>query len=85
MDVTPDSSSRLCHESSPLTKLNEFLESGDISPVRHAVSIPWKEASERTRRHHVRKAQQAVGAVLEEVAPNQSEDLWNSLVPSLNR
>ena len=85
MDVTPDSSSRRRHESTSLTKLNEFLESRDISPVRHAVSIPWKEASERTRRRHVRKAQQAVGAVLEEVAPNQSEDLWNSLVTLLNR
>ena len=40
---------------------------------------------ERTRRRHLRKAQQAVGAVLEEVAPKQSEKLWHVLVPSLNR
>lgn len=85
LDTTLDSSCRRRQESSPLTKLNEFLESRDVGPVRHAVSIPWKEASERTRRRHVRKAQQAVGAVLEEVAPSQSKDLWNSLVTSLNR
>ncbi|KAL9970476.1 hypothetical protein ACROYT_G022855 [Oculina patagonica] len=40
---------------------------------------------ERTRRRHLRKAQQAVGAVLDEVAPNQPGELWHSLVPSLNK
>ena len=76
LDTTPDSSSRRRHESSPLTKLKEFLESRDTSTVRR-----------RTGRRHVRKAQKAVGAsaVLEEVAPSQSKDLWNSLVPSLNQ
>lgn len=85
MDVTPDSRSTRRDDSTPLTKLNEFLDSRDVSPVRHTVTVPWDEASERTRRRHIRKAQQAVGAVLEEVAPKQSEKLWHSLVPSLNR
>ena len=69
----------------PLTKLNEFLSSRDVSPVRHTVTVPWDEASERTRHHHLRKTQQAVSAVLEEVAPKQSEKLWYSLVPSLTQ
>ena len=42
----------------------------------------WEEASERTKRHHTRKAKQAVDAVLDEVAPNQSDQLWQSLVTS---
>jgi len=86
VDVTSDSRCTTSHDdSTPLTKLNEFLDSRDISPVRHTVTVPWDDASERTRRRHPRKAQQAVGAVLEEVAPKQSEKLWNSLVPSLNQ
>lgn len=71
--------------SSSLNRLSEFLGSRDISPVRYPLTTPWDETSERTRRRHLRKARQAVGAVLEEVAPNQSGSLWHSLVPSLNR
>lgn len=66
--------------SSPLEKMNQFLESKDVSPVRHPVSVPWSEASSRTRRRHVRKARQAVGAVLEEIAPHQLAHLWKALV-----
>ena len=66
--------------------MNEYLESRDVSPVNHPLIIPWNEASERTRRRHLRKATQVVSAVLlHEVAPNQSGPLWQSLVPSLNR
>ena len=75
---TPVSRGRAKEESS-LHKMNEFLESKDISPVRYPATVPWSEASARTRRHHVRKARQAVGAVLEEVAPHQSGQLWKTL------
>ncbi|KAL9976749.1 hypothetical protein ACROYT_G014078 [Oculina patagonica] len=87
VDITTDSHSRgpTRKESTPLTKLNKFSESRDVSPVRHTVTIPWNEASERTRRRHLRKAQQAVGADLDEVAPNQPGELWHSLVPSFNK
>ena len=64
---------------SPLQKMNEFLKSRDISPVRYPATIPWSEASARTRRRHLRKARQAVGAVLGEVAPHQSGQLWKAL------
>ena len=64
---------------SPLQKMNEFLETKYISPVRYPATVPWSEASARTRRRHLRKARQAVGAVLEEVAPHQSEQLWKTL------
>ena len=66
--------------SSSLEKMNQFLESKDVSPVRHPVTVPWSEASSRTRRRYVRKARQAVDAVLEEIAPHQSAHLWKTLV-----
>ena len=69
-------------ECKPLEMLNTFLETRDISPVRFPLTTQWEEASERTRRRHLRKANQAVDAVLEEVAPNQSGQLWKSLVAS---
>ena len=72
----------LTSEWKPLKKLNSFLESRDISPVRHPMKIQWEEASERTKRRHTRKAKQAVDTMLDEVAPNQSDQLCQSLVAS---
>jgi len=63
----------------PLEKLNAFLECRDISPVRHVMMSQWEDANERTRRRHVRKAKQAVTAVLDEVAPNQHHQLWHAI------
>ncbi len=70
---------------SPLEKMNSFLESKDISPVRFTLKTPWSEANERTRRRHTRKAKQAVVAVLDEVAPNQVSDLWTSVISSVDK
>ncbi|CAH3170329.1 unnamed protein product [Porites lobata] len=50
--------------------------------MRFPLTTQWEEASQRTRRRHLCKANQAVDAVLEEVAPNQSGQLWKSLVAS---
>ena len=40
----------------------------------------WEDASERTRRRHVRKARQAITAALDEIAPNKLHHLWNAIV-----
>ena len=40
----------------------------------------WEDASERTRRRHVRKARQAITAALDEIAPNQLHHLWKAIV-----
>ena len=85
MDTTADTRSKRHDDSLSLAKMNEYLESRDVSPVKHPLIIPWNEASERTRRCHLCKATQVVSAVLHEVAPNQSGPLWHSLVSSLNR
>ena len=72
----------LTSECKPLEKLNTFLEIGDVSSVRYPMKIQWEDASKRTRHHHIRKANQVVDAVLDEVAPNQSDQLWKSLFVS---
>ena len=72
----------LTSECKPLEKLNIFLESRDVSLLRYPMKIQWEDASERTRSRHIRKANQVVDAVLDEVAPNQSDQLWKSLAAS---
>lgn len=64
---------------SPRKKLNEYLSSRDISPVRNTLSIPWDNASERTKRNHLRKARQVVHTCLEEIAPGESAKLFSNL------
>ena len=63
-------------------KLNKFLASRDISPVRSQLKMPWDMASDRTQRFHIRKAKQVVDAALAEIAPQDTEKLWISLVQS---
>ena len=64
-------------------KLNSFLASRDISPIRHRLTLPWNQASERTKRLHVRKGKQAVFAALEEIAPECPEKLLDTIKSSL--
>ena len=40
----------------------------------------WEDASERTRRRHVRKARQAITAALDGIAPNQLHHLCKAIV-----
>lgn len=68
--------------STPREKLNLFLASRDISPIRHVMVTPWEEAAERTKRFHRRKARQVVFAALEEIAPNSAEMLLDCLQSS---
>jgi hypothetical protein len=65
-------------------KLNTFLESRDISPIRYQLKTPWDSVLERTQRYHTRKAKQVVTAALEEIAPYDAENLWNSMATSMN-
>ena len=59
-------------------KLNEFLSSRDISPIRSKLKTPWHLTKERTKRHYVK----AVHAVIEEIAPDDTESLWETLLSS---
>lgn len=63
-------------------KLNEFLMSRDISPIRSKLNTAWHSTKERTKRHYTRKARQAVHAVIEEIAPDDVKVLWEALVSS---
>ena len=42
--------------------------------------MPWDLASDRTQWFHIRKAKQVVDAALGEIAPEDAEKLWISLV-----
>ncbi|XP_031570335.1 uncharacterized protein LOC116304704, partial [Actinia tenebrosa] len=66
----------------PLQELNSFLRSRDVSPVRHTLTTPWSNASDRTKRYYTRKAYQGVTAVLEEIAPCDADFLWQSVSSS---
>ena len=66
----------------PIDHLNSFLRSRDISPIGYTLKTPWNDASGRTRRLHERKAKQAVSAVLGEIAPNDPDLLWESIMSS---
>jgi len=65
-----------------LDHLNTFLESREVSPIRYTLRASWNETSDRTKRQHVRKAQQAVSAVLSEVAPDDPGQLRHALSKS---
>ena len=66
-------------EPTPVEKLNGYLASRDTSPVRHILTVPWNEASERTKRYYVRKGRQVVHTCLEEIVPGESETLLECL------
>ena len=66
----------------PIERLNNFLKSRDISPIRYSLKTPWNEASGRTKRQHERKARQAISAVLDEIAHNDADRLWKSILRS---
>jgi hypothetical protein len=69
-------------DESPRDKLNAYLESRDASPIRHALSTPWHEASERTKRHYLNKGWRVITTCLEELTPGQSERVLDSLAKS---
>lgn len=73
-ETTPSDTSR--------NKLNKFLSSRDIIPIRCKLTTAWHATKEWTKRHYTRKARQAVHAVIEEIAPGDTGSLWEALVSS---
>ena len=60
-------------------QLNRFLQLRDVSPVRHTLSVQWNTAHKRTKRIHLRKAQQCISAMLDVLSPEKSQELWKEL------
>ena len=60
-------------------QLNHFLKLRDVSPVRHTLSVLWNTAHKRTKRRYLRKAQQCIFAMLDVLAPENSQELWTEL------
>ena len=72
-----DESSSLDNESQ--VQLYRFLQLRDVSTVRHTLSLLWNTAHERTKRRYLRKAQQCISAMLDVLAPENSQELWTEL------
>lgn len=66
-------------QSKPIEALNEYLRSRDFSPVRSTLHTPWESASERTKRYYIRKAEQGVTAVVQDIAPNDAAPLFQEI------
>ncbi|KXJ24888.1 hypothetical protein AC249_AIPGENE6783 [Exaiptasia diaphana] len=64
-------------ESTSLEKLNSYLASPDISPVRHKLTVPWEEASERTKRHYIRKGREVTDEEFEDELDTDERDIQN--------
>ena len=60
-------------------QLNRFLQLRDVSPVGHVLSVPWNTTHERTKRQHLRKAEQFIFAMRDVIAPKKSKKLWKEL------
>lgn len=79
-DDTEEESNFVLH--APKDKLNEYLGSRDISPIRYQLRTPWETTSSRTKRYHTRKAKQIIDAALKEIAPQDTDKLWTALAKS---
>ena len=66
----------------PLEALNKYLRSHSKRPIRSQLSIPWQNASERSKRYYIRKAGHAATAVGQDIAPDDSAFLFQELSSS---
>jgi hypothetical protein len=62
--------------------LNQYLHSRDVSPIRSRMSVPWNDANKRTKCYYIRKAGQAVSAVVSDIAPNDAQQLFEAVCSS---
>lgn len=58
------------------------MSSRDISPIRSKLQTLWEQTSERTKRYYIRKAGQAVAAIVRDIAPNETGPLFSALCSS---
>ena len=79
VSIISQSEKSVQEQCTPRDKLNTFLASRDVSPIRTSMKTSWDEAAGRTKRHYLRKARQVVFASLEEIAPNNSEMLFRAM------
>lgn len=75
-----DSDSETIRSDSSKDKLNESLWSRDISPIRSKLKTTWHLTKERTERYYVKKARQAVHAVIEEIVPENTESMGGLVI-----
>lgn len=54
---------------------NCFLPLRGAIPVHHTLSVPRNTADEPTKRRYLRKAEQCISAILDALAPENSQEL----------
>ena len=79
LSISSQSEEGIRQSSTPKDKLNCFLPPTDVSPVRSIMKIPWDKAAGRTKRHYLRKARQVVFATLDEIAPDNCDQLLRAV------
>lgn len=73
------------HPLSPLDHLNGLLSRRSLSLVRSVLRSPWYDISERTKRQYTRKARQVISVALDDIAPQESENLWQALTSAQSK
>lgn len=81
----PDSSRNVADEKTDVQDLNNLLRSRDYSPVRYCLKSKWSDASERTKREHLRKLEQGVQAVMQSIVPGQEDEVLKDLIKRLSK
>ena len=66
----------------PRESLNAFLVSRDVSPIRMVIKTSWHAAADWTKRHCLCKARQVIHTTLEEIAPENFEELLRAVQES---
>lgn len=65
----------VCTPPFPLGQLNGLLSRRSLSLVRSVLRSPWNDISERIKRQYTRKARQVISVALDDIAPQESENL----------
>ena len=60
--------------------LDAFLIISKLSPVRKTLSVPWGEASDRTRRDYVEELRKVMTAAAQVLAPSSSQELMDAVM-----
>ena len=81
LESSGDSDNKTIRSESSKDKLNEFLSSRDISPIRSKLKTMWQLTKERTKGHYVSRAHQAT--VIEDFAPEDTGSLWEVVIKSM--
>ena len=62
-----------------LTLLNNILERSGKGIITRVLTVPWKNAGERTKMYYIQEIQNVMEVVTSIVCPNDSEEVWKEV------